>query len=366
MSEQRPAGDSAAEAMTNLPDRGKAPASARVLDAWINQAQQKLGMDAGRLGWLIASTVVVAALQRAVDATGRSLFLLKGGTCLLYRMSRAGRPTKDIDGLVRGDMNTFLDALDQALGVPWGPMTLTRSEPEVIASPARVVKPRRFDVWVSLRGRVWRRVQVEIASDEAGAGDEQDVLTPPGLAHFGLPDPDFLVGIALRYQIAQKIHACTDPHDPPDERNDRARDVVDLLLLRDLAATEGAPSLAQLREACVALFAARATDARTLSHTQRVATGRGSTPPLDQRLCQGRPPGRGGRVAWPGGRAGERLDRAHRGGPPRVVQPTGSPGVEDVLPGNCQSDAEKCVVKTAEHMCSTSKAWTRRAPGLHV
>jgi hypothetical protein len=40
--------------------------------------------------------------------------------------------------------------------------------------------------------------------------------------------------------------------------------------------------------------------------------------------------------------------------------------VEDVLPGNCQSDAEKCVVKTAEHMCSTSKAWTRRAPGLHV
>jgi len=132
-----------------------------------------------------------------------------------------------------------------------------------------VVKPRRFDVRVSLRGQVWRRIQVEIAPDEAGAGAEQDMLTPPGLAHFGLPDPDFLVGIALRYQIAQKIHACTDPHDPPDERNDRARDVVDLLLLRDLAATEGAPSFAQLREACVALFAARASDARSLSRAQR-------------------------------------------------------------------------------------------------
>jgi len=79
---------------------------------------------------------------------------------------------------------------------------------------------------------------VEIAPHEAGAGHEQDVLIAPGLGHFGLPNPDFLLGIALRYQIAQKIHACTDPHDPPGYRNDRARDVVDLLLLRDLAAVD--------------------------------------------------------------------------------------------------------------------------------
>jgi Nucleotidyl transferase AbiEii toxin, Type IV TA system len=116
---------------------------------------------------------------------------------------------------------------------------------------------------------VWRRLQVEVAPDEAGAGDEEDVLQAPGLGHFGLPNPDFLVGIALRYQIAQKIHACTDPHDPPDARNDRARDVVDLLLLRDLAALEGTPTHEDLREACTALFAARAADARALARTER-------------------------------------------------------------------------------------------------
>ena len=38
----------------------------------------------------------------------------------------------------------------------------------------------------------------------------------------------------MRFQIAQKLHAVTDPHEPPDLINDRARDVVDLLLLRDL------------------------------------------------------------------------------------------------------------------------------------
>ena len=270
-----PAGDqppdegSAFDRMAHLPERGKEPASARVLDTWISQAQDKLGMDAGRLGWLIASTVVVASLQRAVDQSGRSLFLLKGGTYLQHRMSWAGRPTKDVDGLVRGDLDAFLDALDEALRLPWGPLTLTRTEPEVIATPARVVQPRRFDVRVSLRGQVWRRIQVEVAPDEAGAGDEQDLLAAPGLGHFGLPDPDFLLGIALRYQIAQKLHACTDPHDPHGERNDRARDVVDLLLLRDLAAVDGTPTPAQLRQACTALFAARAAEARTLGREER-------------------------------------------------------------------------------------------------
>ena len=267
--EQPPGDGSALARMANLPERLKEPASARVLDTWISQAQEKLGMDAGRLGWLIASTVVVAALQRAVDETGRSLFLLKGGTYLQHRMSWATRPTKDVDGLVRGDLDAFLEALDEALRLPWGPLTLTRTEPEVIAAPARVVKPRRFDVRVSLRGQVWRRIQVEVAPDEAGAGEEQDVLAAPGLGHFGLPSPEFLLGIALRYQIAQKIHACTDPHDPPAERNDRARDVVDLLLLRDLAAVDASPSYAQLREACTALFTARATEARTLAREGR-------------------------------------------------------------------------------------------------
>jgi hypothetical protein len=148
-------------------------------------------------------------------------------------------------------------------------LTLTRSAVEVIRTPTRIIKPRRFDVRVSLKGQVWRRIQVEIAPDEADASSEQDLLAAPGLRHFGLPSPDQLVGIAMRFQIAQKIHACTDPHELPESRNDRARDVVDLLLLRDLVLVEGGPTLAQLRQACVALFAARAADALTLGRAAR-------------------------------------------------------------------------------------------------
>lgn len=253
----------------SLPDRDKEPTNARVLDSWIAAAQDKVELDSGRLGWLVASTVVVAALQRTVSSTDKPTFLLKGGTYLQHRLGRSARPTKDVDGLISGDINEFVHHLDAVLAEPWGPLTLERGPIEIIETRARVTKPRRFDVRLSLRGKVWRKVQVEIAPDEGAAASENDVLTAPPLSHFGLPSPDHLLGIALRYQVAQKLHACTDPHDPPTTRNDRARDIVDLLALRDLAEVEGAVALRDLRDACTDVFSARATDARTLGRIAR-------------------------------------------------------------------------------------------------
>lgn len=46
-------------------------------------------------------------MQRAVDEDGRQLFLLKGGTLLQHRLNVTARATKDIDGLIRGDMDAF-------------------------------------------------------------------------------------------------------------------------------------------------------------------------------------------------------------------------------------------------------------------
>ncbi len=74
----------------------------------------------------------------------------------------------------------------------------------------------------------------------------------------------------MRFQIAQKLHAVSDPHEPPDSINDRARDVVDLLLLRDLAAATGSPALAEVRSACAAIFQARAEEAQQLGLPARM------------------------------------------------------------------------------------------------
>lgn len=260
-----------ARMVAGLAPKAKQPNSATVLSAWIAQAESKLGPEArgGRLGWLVASSVAIAAVQRAVDADGRQLFLLKGGTWLQHRLNVTARTTKDVDGLVRGAIDAFLVALDGALAEPWGPLTLRRGPVEVIETPTKVIKPRRFDLVLELRGVTWRRIQFEISPDEAGIGDVFEAVEPAPLDRFGLPDPDALVGIAMRFQIAQKLHAASDPHDPPTSLNDRPRDIPDLLLLRDLIAETGAPDLGEIRDACVAVFDARATEAIQLGRTPR-------------------------------------------------------------------------------------------------
>lgn len=133
-----------------------------------------------------------------------------------------------------------------------------------------MVKPRRFDVILEFRGTVWRRIPFEVSSDEAGAGDIEDRIASPTLIGFGLPTPDVLVGIALQFQVAQKLHAATDPHDPPRSVNDRPRDLVDLLLLRQLIDTSGKPDLADVRRASVAVFASRADEAVRLGYAARI------------------------------------------------------------------------------------------------
>lgn len=256
--------------LRTLTPKGKQPNSATVLNNWITKAERDLGVEGGgRLGWLIASTIVTAALQRAVAADGQSRFLLKGGTMLQHRLAMPTRATKDLDGLVLGDIDAFLADLDATLSQPWGPLGFRRGEIEVIETPARLVKPRRFQVTLTLRGVTWRRVQVELSPDEGSAGEAGEAFPAPELAGFGLPGPDVLVGLAMRYQIAQKLHASTDPHDPPHSVNDRARDVVDLLLLKTLVEDEGAPTPAEIRDAAVDIFTARATEAQTLGRTPR-------------------------------------------------------------------------------------------------
>jgi hypothetical protein len=250
-----------AQSLDGLKPKDKPPPSARVLHTWIAQAQDSIGSAGPRLGWLVAATVVTAALQRAVDESGTALFLLKGGTMLQYRLPGMSRTTQDIDGLVRGDIDRFLAELDGTLGEPWGPLMLVRGEVETIDVPHKLVKPRRFDMTVLLNGVTWRRVQIEISPDEGHAGTMPEQIPSPSLAGFGLPTPDHLVSLSMRYQIAQKVHASTDPHDPPALVNDRARDVVDLLLLRTLTETSGHPSLTEIRAAIEDIFAARVAEA---------------------------------------------------------------------------------------------------------
>ena len=72
-----------------LPPKTKQPNSAAVLTKWIALAESQVGPDgtSGRLGWLVASSVAIAAVQRAVDAEGRQPFC-----CFATGAGTADRP----------------------------------------------------------------------------------------------------------------------------------------------------------------------------------------------------------------------------------------------------------------------------------
>jgi hypothetical protein len=257
------------EALGTLKTKSKPPNSARVLNAWIAQAEHNLGYDGGRLGWLVAATVVSAALQRVVDASGKSVFLIKGGTMLQYRLPDTSRATQDLDGLVRGSIDNFIEELDKSLAEPWGALTLVRDGIKTINTPDKIIKPRAFDIIVELKGITWRRIKVELSPDEGSAGSIQDELASPSLSGFGLPTPDHLAALAMQYQIAQKVHAATTPHNPPEFVNNRARDIIDLLLLRDLTAASGSPTEHEIRLAIEDIFSSRKAEAQKLARPTR-------------------------------------------------------------------------------------------------
>ena len=176
------------------------PRSKRHLDDWVAHAANEMGMAVRRLGWIVASSIVVAALQRAVHDDGRPVFLLKGGAYLEIRLGLATRATKDVDTLFRGDFDKFIDSLDEALREPWGALEFQCTEIEVIeqarASSSRV----RFKIKLLINGHTWRSIAVEVSPHEGGAGAGVDLVEAPPLDYFGLPSPGELAGIALDYQ----------------------------------------------------------------------------------------------------------------------------------------------------------------------
>jgi hypothetical protein len=170
---------------------------------------------------------------------------------------------------VRGDIDDFLNALDQALQEQWGPLAFRRGEVEIIETPTKIIKPRAFDISILLKGDVWRRIKVEISPEEGSAGQEVDAIRPPSLAGLGLPTPDELTALAMRFQIAQKVHAATDLHAPPDYVNNRPRDVVDLILIHEFIGDDRELSDADIKGAILDIFAARAAEAEALGRNVR-------------------------------------------------------------------------------------------------
>lgn len=226
----------------------KRPASARILGQWVDAYARQHGQPPARVRNWVSHMVLGGALERAgFEGEGRR-FTIKGGVALELRLKHLARATKDLDLTLMSEGADLGRELASALAKPYQGFTFrVRDEPELMPNGAS-----RLEVSLQYLGKGWGTVQVDVGPRE-GSTTEVEMVEAISLAPFGLDGPGTLPCLSLPYHVAQKIHAMTLP-EQEGRPNDRFRDLVDLLLLR-----EWMTDLDAVRRACQEVFDTRAT-----------------------------------------------------------------------------------------------------------
>ena len=231
------------------------PVNLRALRDRLTAAAKREGVVFGRLQQHVGVLVVTQFMESLTDEQGGPLLLVKGGASLELRRGIPGsRTSKDLDTVIRGDMPAVHDRLADAGADGWEGFTAVFTPAVPFEVPGLVSNPHRFTAKLSYQGKPFVSVPIEVSPIEAGNADDHDKIASEALALVGLPISAAVPCMTLPWQIAQKIHACTAALEPP-RTNDRAHDLVDLQLLEALVVDE---PLGQARQACIAVFEARA------------------------------------------------------------------------------------------------------------
>lgn len=223
------------------------PPSVGKLDKYVLAYATANGLAVGRVRHWISFMMLSGALEQA-SARGMA-FVVKGGVALELRLPGRARATDDLDVVVVSDEDDLVAALDATLSAPYQDCTFTR-RPDTRPLGDDAV---RVSVQIAYRSQHWATVQLDLTRPDAVATETETVRGIP-LGYFGLIGPRDVVCLSLRYHVAQKFHGMTKVPYHGGE-NDRFRDAVDILLLRDLVERSDLPAL---RRACEATFRARA------------------------------------------------------------------------------------------------------------
>ena len=218
------------------------------LEKTLARVAREQGLDQERLRRWVSFLALCGVLEQAVEQGVIDSYYLKGGVAMELRFARAARTTKDFDLGLEGNRTERLRRLGDVLQLGFDAFTF-RLKPEI--HEMELADTVRVEVAVQYKTRAWQTVDVDLGPGQAR---EVDLVEPaiPGLAEMGLPMAPHVRCLGINEQVAQKLHACTGP-----QREDRARDVLDILLVDML----GKLDHARTRAAAGRIFAERATHA---------------------------------------------------------------------------------------------------------
>lgn len=207
------------------------------------------GTTAARVRRWVTTMTLLGALDRVRAADDTHHFIVKGGVAMELRLGLRARTTQDVDLTFHGAPDELDRSLATAFALPYAGFTFTVGE----SVPIGATGAHRFVVRVQYAGKGWATTSVEIAITPDPPG-EVDLVPAISLQDFRLDGPERVATLLVRYQMAQKLHAVTERFESGE--NTRVRDVLDLLLLSEIAP---APELSRVRDACVEVFIQRDT-----------------------------------------------------------------------------------------------------------
>ncbi len=134
-----------------------------------------------------------------------------------------------------------MDAAVEALRIEWSGFAF-----RVKGTPERREHSFKFELSALYQQRDWSTFEIELVFGEVSAAEQ---VAPYDLSAFGLMLPDDIPCMTAAEQIAQKLHAVSDPHE------NRPRDLIDIHLLDSRLH----PDDEELRDHCMRTFHARGT-----------------------------------------------------------------------------------------------------------
>jgi hypothetical protein len=223
------------------------PPSVGVLAKYVLAYARASNVAEGRVRAWISYMITAGMLERTAT-TGQPPFVIKGGVALELRLRNRARATKDLDvSLHHPDADLALTLEHALTGEPYQGFSF-RSKRKPLVLDNGVVN---MEFAVSYRGGAWASISIDVARNESCEHEIEWLPAIPLTESFGVTGPDTLPCLPLCHHIAQKLHGVTLPP-RPGKRNERFRDLIDLLLMETLII-----DYRNLRKTCEDVFQSR-------------------------------------------------------------------------------------------------------------
>lgn len=236
------------------PTRSRPPANHQALEtwiyAWVNETEETHAAVRRRIGML----AVAGMLESATPGSGQPSLIFKGGSSLELRYASKARASRDVDLAFVGDLSDLVNVLRPAFRDGWRGFTASIRDPEDLTIPWANIAGQRLEAKLRFHDKPFSTLKLEVVA--TSEPPDTEYVPPLSLANIGIDTPGSIPCLSLPRQVAEKIHACTDPLDGT-RVNDRVNDVMDLIIIEDLVGED--LDLNAARKHCTVVFDERNT-----------------------------------------------------------------------------------------------------------